>query len=151
IPNGEGRLKYYTAIRVPQSLENLRLQRLVKRGLFRAEELVELETNALKALRAFDRRGVGLEETLRAVMAYNAILTMERPYDEVRDHPSIRALCDAYRRTLSDRPWQICKCPICGSSSIEVILFRASNRNKRRGIHNLRIYKQLVASLNDRK
>lgn len=33
MPGADGRLKYYTAIRVPQALENPKLVRLAKRGV----------------------------------------------------------------------------------------------------------------------
>jgi hypothetical protein len=147
LPGDHGRLKYYTAIRVPQSIENSRLQRLVKRGAFRAEELTSLEKTSLAALRAFDRGECDVEETTRAVMAYNAILATERPYDEVAETPGMKVLAERYRETLSDRAWRRCSCAICQSASIEVMLFRASNRNKRRGIHNLGVYKRLIDNL----
>ena len=55
--------------------------------------------------------------------------------------------CEEYKRTLEDRPWKECGCPICSKISVEVAIFRASNRNKRRGIHNLHVYhKHIKAS-----
>ncbi|TGS35558.1 hypothetical protein EN825_35160, partial [Mesorhizobium sp. M8A.F.Ca.ET.182.01.1.1] len=56
-------------------------------------------------------------------------------------------LRERYKRTLVDRPWKKCSCAICSALSIEVVLFRASNRNKRRGIHNLGVYNALVDQL----
>src|SRR3546814_20163254 len=52
-----------------------------------------------------------------------------------------------YERSLADRPWKQWPCASCHSLSIDVFIFRASNRNKRRGIHNLGIYKALIDSL----
>lgn len=147
LPASDGRLKYYTAIRVPQSIENTRLQRLVKRGAFRAEDLTTLEKKALSALRAFDRHESDVEETTRAVMEYNSILVTERPYADVAAMPKIKTLAERYRQTLNDRAWRECSCAICENTSIEVMLFRASNRNKRRGIHNLGVYKRLIDNL----
>ena len=143
----EGQLSYYTAIRVPQSIENPRLQRLVKRGLFRAEDLTRLETSALAGLRAFDRSDADLEEVLSSVLAYNAILVHEQSYEEVKASEKLKGLEARYRRTLTDRPWKSCKCAICVDASIEVAIFRASNRNKRRGIHNLHTYRNLLNGL----
>jgi hypothetical protein len=151
LPAGDGRLKYYTAIRVPQSIENTRLQRLVKRGVFRAEDLTSLEKKALSALRAFDRHESDVEETTRAVMDYNSILVTERPYADVAATPKIKTLAERYRQTLNDRAWRECSCAICENTSIEVMLFRASNRNKRRGIHNLGVYKRLIDNLDTQK
>ena len=50
---------------------------------------------------------------------------------------SIRA---ATRRTLADRPWLKRSCEICMTASVEVVIFRSGNRNKRRGIHNLYVF-----------
>ena len=67
LPAGDGRLAYYTAIRVPQALENTKLLRLVKRGVLSQEDLVSMERAALDSLRAYDREECSLEETLEAV------------------------------------------------------------------------------------
>jgi hypothetical protein len=147
LPTENGRIRYYTAIRVPQSIENPRLQRLVKRGAFRSEDLIRLEKASLDVLRAFDRNEADVEETVASVMAYNAVLVAEKPYNEVAEDPKIKALASRYRETLDDRPWRKCGCEICRSASIDVLLFRASNRNKRRGIHNLGVYKKLIDGL----
>lgn len=141
-PNGA--VAYYTAIRVPQAIENPRLQRLVKQGDFRAEDLTDLETGALAALRDTE---AALDEVLEPVLAYNAVIATGRPYDDVRDTPTMQKLAARYRETLQDRPWTRCGCPICEQAGIEVAIFRASNRNKRRGIHNLGIFKAVVDSL----
>src|SRR3546814_2538387 len=70
------------------------------------------------------------------------------PYTTLfRSSRSFAGLRARYERTLADRPWKQCPCAICQSLSIEVVIFRASNRNKRRGIHNLGIYKALIDSL----
>ncbi len=142
-----GKIKYYTAIRVPQSIENLRLQRLVKEGAFRAEDLSSLESASLSALRSYARRRCSLDEALDPILHYNAIIATDRPYKEVRDTPTMQKLADAYRETLTDRPWDHCTCAICRQAGVEVMLFRASNRNKRRGIHNLAVYKSIVEDL----
>lgn len=143
----DGRLDYYTAIRVPQAIENPRLQRHVRQGDFRAEELTRLETAALSALRAYDHDDQDLEGVLETVLTYNAILAMGRPYEEVRHSPTMEKLRGRYRVTLADKPWRRCGCPICRDVGIEVIIFRASNRNKRRGIHNLGAFKSVVDAL----
>jgi len=148
LPGDDGALRYFTAIRVPQAIENPRLTRLVREGRFESEALSALEKSALAALRAYDAGNAGLEETLQTVLAFNAIIATERPYEEVRQLPTMMDLESRYRSTLSERPWRQCKCAICESASIEVMIFRASNRNKRRGIHNLGVFKTLVDNLN---
>ena len=147
VRTGPGRLKYYMAIRVPQALENLQLQRLVRVGAFRAEDLAQMEREALAALRAFQRHEASVDDVLAPVLRYNAIVATGRPYDEVKDTPTMAKLGQGYRETLAERPWVGCRCTICRSVGIEVMLFRASNRNKRRGIHNLSVYNDIVQDL----
>lgn len=124
----------YAAIRVPHAKA-----RHTKRGVNSPEEamknggmsregLVEMEQRALHLLRAFDRGEAALDETLEVVLTY------DRLYGDKRDHE------DAYLRTLTDRPWQVCQCPICQKSGIEVIIFRGNNRNRRRGFHNVKVF-----------
>lgn len=142
-----GRLEYYTAIRIPQALENTKLLRLVKQGTFRQEDLLTLERNALHAIRAFDRGEEGLEETLKAALAYGTPAILGMPIDQASRSKALEELRARYGRTLAARPWKRCPCAICRAISVEVIIFRASNRNKRRGIHNLGVFKTLVDNL----
>jgi len=51
-----------------------------------------------------------------------------------------------YAKTLRDRPWKECYCPICRSIGIEVIVFRGNDRNRRRGFHNLYVFHKLLTS-----
>jgi hypothetical protein len=140
----DGRLAYYTAIRVPQAIENTKLVRLAKRGALKQEELVRLERSALEALRGYDREELDVEETLEAVLAYAAPALLGATIADLPGSNDLKSLKERYRRTLEDRPWKKCGCQICEALSIEVIIFRASNRNKRRGIHNLQVFKTLV-------
>jgi hypothetical protein len=142
----DGRLDYYTALRVPQAIENTKLLRLAKRGAWRQEDLLALERQALSALRAYDREETSLEEALDAVIAYSTPVMLE---DEqgAGSSKKLAELRARYGRTLRDRPWKACPCAVCRQASIEVVLFRASNRNKRRGIHNLGVFKALVDDL----
>lgn len=145
---GEGMaLRYFTSIRVPQAIENPKLQRSVKKGLFRAEDLVRMEAAALGSLRAYDRGEIGLEETLHNVLVYSAPLIEEQPFEDCERSPALAKLALRYRHTLAERPWQQCRCAICENASIDVIIFRGSNRNKRRGIHNLAMYKNHIERL----
>lgn len=144
-------LAYYTAIRVPQAIENPRLQRHVRQGDFKAEWLSKLETDALAALRAYDHHDQDLEGVLETVLEYNAVLATGQTYAEARDKPTMQKLRSRYRETLADKPWRRCDCRICRDVGIEVIIFRASNRNKRRGIHNLAAFKTVVDALPSNK
>jgi queuine/archaeosine tRNA-ribosyltransferase len=145
IRRSDGRMDYYTAIRIPQAIENPKLQRLAKKGSHRQEDLIRLEGRALNALRAYDRDEVGLEEALDAVMDYDVPALLETG-GGVSDR-KVAELRARYIRTLRDRPWKQCQCAVCQQASIDVVIFRASNRNKRRGIHNLAVFKSLVDDL----
>jgi hypothetical protein len=145
-PPGKG-LNYYTAIRVPQALENPKLMNLVKRGIVNQEKLVKLEKSAMTALRAYDRDEVSLDEALQKTLSYATLVTLGAPAEALPGSKSAAELRARYYRTLLDRPWKRCSCAICQKIGIEVIIFRASNRNKRRGIHNLGIYKRVVDGL----
>jgi hypothetical protein len=142
-----GGLEYYTAIRVPQALENPKLMRLVKEGAIRQDELVKLENASLSALRAYDRGQASLRETVEAVVAYSVPATLGKRVDDLPGSRNVATLEASVTRTLYDKPWKSCSCAICRSASIEVMIFRGSNRNKRRGMHNLKVYHDLVSSV----
>lgn len=147
LPGNGLKLRYFTSIRVPQALENPRLQRTVKRGTFRAEDLVAMESRALSSLRAFDRGEADIEETLQNVLTYSAPLVEEKPFEDSKDSTSMLRLGTRYRETLESKPWKQCCCSICEDAAVDVIIFRGSNRNKRRGIHNLAVYKDHIERL----
>lgn len=129
-PNG----KWFAAIRVPPSHDSRTVQRLLKSGLSEAEIRL-LEGRALKALRAYDRGIIGLEECLSSVLRYDSLL--------VRAEAQPR-LAETYRRTLKEKPWQQCSCVMCRQLGIDIVIFRGFNRNKRRGAHNtLMLYRTL--------
>jgi hypothetical protein len=148
LPGDNGRLRYYTAIRIPQALENNRLNRLVKSGRVSQENLLRMEQEALRKVRAYDRDAAAIEETLEAVLRYSELLLVDPAHDaEPPPAREVLKLRGFYERTLQERPWKQCTCAICASISIEVVIFRSSNRNKRRGIHNLAVYYRHVRSI----
>jgi len=148
--NGSGGLSYYTAIRVPQALDNPRLMQGVKRGAFSAEDLQRREAHALSTLREFDRGRRSVQETLDAVMDYSQFLVRDESTDVRAQEKELSASRSRMQRTLEDRPWNACDCAICRSIGVEVIIFRGSNRNKRRGFHNLGVYHRHVQRTLDR-
>lgn len=118
---------WYSAIRVPMTKDGRTRLQLLKSGAD-IQELEALEGAALSALHAYGSRAMGVEETLAAIDAYD-----KRFQRSSEDSSSIRKL---YARTLVDRPWENCGCKICEDTGIDVLIFRGSNRNKRRGAHN---------------
>jgi hypothetical protein len=148
LPGSNGTLRYYMAIRIPQALENNTLKRLVRSGRIAQEKLMQLERNALRSVRSYDREEIKLDQALDAVTNYAAVLLTD-PDPDAPAVPEQRLmdLRGRYRRTLAERPWKECGCQICSVISVEVAIFRASNRNKRRGIHNLHVYYQHLKSM----
>jgi len=150
LENPEGGLEYYTAIRIPQALENSRLMQRVKRGLFSAEDLARRERQALKTVRDFDQGKGSVEGTVEAVMDYHQFLVLGEGDDEKTQAKALSKTRDRVQRTLEARPWKRCDCAICRDVGVEVIIFRSSNRNKRRGFHNLSVYHRHLKSTLER-
>lgn len=136
----DGRLEYFTAIRIPQAIENARLVHGVKRGQFSAEDLVHRERRALDELRAYDRGASSVEATLDAVMDYHQFLLRGDGTGTGQQDKALGKIAALVQRTLEHQPWKQCDCAVCRSIGVEVIIFRSSNRNKRRGFHNLGVY-----------
>lgn len=147
LPGRNGRLRYYTAIRIPQAIENTKLMRLVKQGTVKQEKIVDLERRALDDLRGFDAGRVKLESALASVLAYGSLAELGAPVEALPGAATVEDLRSRYLRTLTDRPWKQCDCSICKALSVEVIIFRGSNRNKRRGIHNMGVFHAHVGSI----
>jgi len=135
-----GGLDYYTAIRIPQAIENTRLMQGVKRGIFSAEDLYRREQLALSTLRAYDKGKATAGDTLDVVMDYHQFLLRGEDEDKVQQERSLAKTRVLIQRTIEETPWKQCACDICRAVGVEVIIFRSSNRNKRRGFHNLGVY-----------
>ena len=112
---------------------------------------MDLEASALASLRAYEKKQKSLDDCLQSVLAYSAIFSMGQPLSEVIDAPTMVTLKARYHETLSARPWERCGCRICKQSGIEVVLFRGSNRNKRRGMHNLSVFNAVVQNLSNQQ
>jgi hypothetical protein len=121
--------KTYTAIRVPQVEGNAKLQARIRAGHIDQATARVCERAALDAVRGYDRDEVPLLEVLGTL----------RAYDELQGR---KDLTETYRRTLEDRAWKQCSCGVCASAGVEVMLFRGTERNKRRGFHNIYIFNQ---------
>ena len=136
----DGKLVYYTAIRIPQAIENTRLMQGIKRGVFSAEDLHQRERRALDEVRAFDRGASTVAATLDAVMDYHQFLVRGDGTGAEQQDKGLSKTAALVQRTLEHQPWKDCACDVCRSIGVEVIIFRSSNRNKRRGFHNLGVY-----------
>jgi hypothetical protein len=120
----------YTALRVPQVDGNPKLKARIRAGQVRQDTALRLERDCLNALRQYDHGATNLSAVLGAL----------REYDELCDGRKDRA--DTYEQILQDRPWRNCPCGLCEEAGIEITMFRGSERNKRRGFHNLYMFNQ---------
>jgi hypothetical protein len=137
---------WYTAIRVPfaSPRAGLRGERGLKLSSPAENGQLEREAQAvLRTLRDYDRDKVSVDEVMVAVDAYDQRFSRRTAS---RNEESARSR--AYRRTLEARPWRSCPCPLCRELGIEIAIFRGSNRNRRRGFHNL---SQLKSALNEKR
>lgn len=138
--NGRGALEYFTAIRVPHPTENPRLKRRARSTGANQEKLWRLDRKALGTLRAYDKGRATLKNTVRAVMDYSEYFQDDGKISPAKLESQLAKTEEALVRTLSVRPWKKCGCRVCKEAGIETIIFRGSNRNKRRGFHNLAVY-----------
>jgi hypothetical protein len=122
----------YLAIRVMQIDSNNRLKQRVLAGELDQNEGRALEQGCMRALSAYDRDECDLDTPLAALAAYDSFLGEPDRQSE-------------YWRTLHDRPWRSCACGICEEVGIQVVVFRGTERNKRRGFHNLFVFNNLLA------
>jgi len=120
----------YTAIRVPQVDGNSGLRKRVQAGRVDQQDAAERERACLRALRGYDAGEVEISRVMDALEAYEELIGKGKDYR------------DAYLETLDEAPWKKCPCGICGKAGIDVIIFRGSERNKRRGFHNVYAFRQ---------
>jgi hypothetical protein len=133
---------WFTAIRVPfaaprPGLRGERALQVTNRP--ETADLVAEEQAVLGVLRRYANETAGLDDVLGPLASYDA--RFERRTATPNEASGRLA---AYRRTLAARPWTKCPCAICREIGVEVVIFRGSNRNRRRGFHNLY---QLAAAL----
>jgi hypothetical protein len=125
----------YVAVRVPQVEGNSTLKRNILGGAVSQREAVATERECLKRLRAYDEGNCPLDSVLDILSQYEAITKSKKNYIE------------AYRRTLDAAPWKACRCTLCRKHGIEMVIFRGTERNKRRGFHNLAVLSKKMKQL----
>jgi hypothetical protein len=91
-------------------------------------------------MRAFDGGRLSVQRTLESVLDYNRDFLMDGRRTSAENEQKLEKHAVDLRRTLEKRPWKACRCIVCTQAGVEVIIFRSSNRNKRRGFHNLSVY-----------
>ncbi|MFV1362543.1 tRNA-guanine transglycosylase DpdA [Mycolicibacterium elephantis] len=125
----------FAAIKVPQVDGNVSLKRAILAGKVSQRDAIAAERASLKTLRAFDAGQASMEDALDAVVEYESVIGVKKSYRS------------EYKDTLEAAPWKTCKCGLCGKHGIEMVIFRASERNKRRGFHNLSVLAEKMKTL----
>jgi hypothetical protein len=117
----------YTAIRI-------RLTRVkkVRKGL------EELEKETLETMYCYARKEVSMEYTLKKLLDYEREILGVDGVKSNQIDKILKVLEKRYIRTLKDRPWEKCSCPVCKEVGVDVIIFREGWRNGSRAHHNVR-------------
>jgi hypothetical protein len=125
----------YVAIRVPQVDGNPALKRAILSGQVSGRDATRTEREVLKRLRGLEHGVSTQEDALEALAHYEGITGSKKSYLE------------HYRRVLTDAPWRTCTCRLCRRHGVEMIIFRGTERNKRRGFHNLSVLAERMQTL----
>ena len=90
---------------------------------------------ALKTLRAYNGSARARRNALNALAYYETVCQTKKSY------------LSAYEEVLCAEPWSRCSCTLCRTHGIEIAIFRGTERNKRRGFHNLTVLADKMTSL----
>jgi hypothetical protein len=135
----DDRDNYYTssgnhiALRIPPSEGNESLRGRIRAGRLDQGAVRKAEKRALDAVRSYDQATGTLTAALKALRQYEQIFDVKE-----------RDRTEEYRAMLEVRPWQKCRCAVCRNWGVEVAIFRGTERNKRRGFHNLWVFNQTM-------
>jgi len=106
-----------------------------------------LEGKSYTALRI--RKGAPMENILlkklfeydENIIDFNEIIELVK--DFIRKTGDIKYF-PYYYALLKDKPWKRCPCPICSSIGVNVVIFRGNDRNRRRGFHNIWVFRKIT-------
>lgn len=142
--------KWYTAIRVPQSYHP-KVQEYIResgKSLKEAQAQEQFILEMLQRCNDGSLPAVELDQLLDVIVEYDTyLLRFGDDGQSLRDKAISK---EKYRRTLEARPWENCPCEVCQSLGIHVLIFRGTNRNKRRGFHNTWTFYQRLKSSAER-
>ena len=127
--------KGYTAIRVPLIARNLRRKnkKNPKPQIEKEIQTIEkLEQECLTKLRHYDQNKISSRHVITSLSEFAKVTGKGVGLEKF------------YARTLKDKAWKNCDCPICSEVGIEVAIFRSNNRNRRRGFHNVNVFYQIL-------
>jgi hypothetical protein len=117
----------YVAVRVPQVDGNVTLKRAILAGHVSQRDALRTERECLRRLRRLDEGRSAVDDVIDVLREYEQIISVKK------------SRIDDYHRTLENAPWRRCPCGLCEQHGVEMIIFRGTERNKRRGFHNLSV------------
>ena len=123
-------MNWYSAIRVPYSW-NPNIRASAKEQGISTNTLRQMERDALTALKRFAKSQEKLDTALEAVLEYDRLLFRTSEKMDLKEK---------YKQTLQSRIWEKCSCEICKGVGFDIMIFRGTNRNKRRGFHNVKMF-----------
>jgi hypothetical protein len=118
----------YAAIRVPQVDGNTKLKLQIRAGRVDQTKARVAEHRCLDSLARFDAGETSVKAVMDALTAYAEIVQPGRDY-------SVQ-----HQELLETAPWKSCDCGVCQEAGIQICIFRGTERNKRRGFHNLSVF-----------
>lgn len=133
----------YIAIRIPQVDANAKLKARILSGEVSQVDAINLERDCLTKMKAYAGGKISIDSTINSLIAYTMLHDQQ-----LFDKPDKIANREKeYRETLQARPWEDDLCTICRTIGHHAIIFRGSERNRRRGFHNLDVfYRRLLAT-----
>lgn len=123
----------WVALRVP-TCDTAKLSFAVTSSKVGYARALATERATMTALRRFNSGEIDVEQALEPLCEYQRMHSPTGDYEH------------AYRAALQDRPWTRCRCQLCRTCGIEIMLFRGIQRNKRRGFHNLANFAAMMAN-----
>lgn len=129
----------YVAIRVPQVDGNPSLKRAILAGVVSQKEAIAAERVTLQALRSYDGSVTSRRQCLERLAEYESICGSKKSY------------LHSYEEILAAAPWTHCECRICRDHGVEIAIFRGTERNKRRGFHNMSVLAKKMAQLRSQR
>lgn len=124
----------YTALRVPPVGGNAKVKRMIRSGELNQQEALAHERRCLEILTGDE---LDVDAAVEALDSYLELLQLQGDKTKSRT--------EAHRRTLEAAPWRECDCGICEKDGVHVAIFRGTERNKRRGFHNVSVFGRRLA------
>jgi len=121
---------------------------ILRQAWLRQREGYYLEGETYTAIRIRPEEEAGGELLQKLRLYDKGKLSLEEAMSEIRKIENREEWLSLYERTLREKPWMRCGCKLCEDLGIDIVVFRGSERNMRRGFHNVwQFYKALQQHL----